>query len=628
MSKEKKIGERTSKYMKLSNFFQFNVFMIPLFLTVPFSTQIGLLNMQEARIIMKLPLVLVYFSIMVVVSSLFVVASHKIPSKYDRTQESQERVNLLVKVYYMTTIFLTIVLNVCYPLFLNRVVILAGMHIEAMKGGEILLPFTFAHIGVMFIYSVLFYILYVRFYEVAIGNIPYTKKQMPVGLYTRNLLSSALAVIGVVFFCLAVVSVPRNYDLGKAHISKKMVESIILSFATFIITQFILTQDTVGTINKILDVTVKISKRNYNIEPIQLENRSELGIIIQNVNSMRQITNSILYDVQRSARLTHNNSSKGISDLQETNEDVESITTAINDVKSEMENQSAGVFEAQASAENITNAIASLNRAIEIQASGVTQSSAAVEEMVANIDSVTKILEKNSVSVKALADACDAGQKSVDAAVLLAKSVVEESTSIKESSKVLNTISNRTNLLAMNAAIEAAHAGEAGKGFAVVADEIRKLAEESNTQGQKISDQLGELQSAINSVAENTKEVQKQFEFIFELTGEVKTQDEYIEQAMEKQTAGSDIVLKSIDNIKTSSENIKDSSAKTLEGSMQVGTEMQLLAELTTDINGAMAEISAGASQITSAVSSMNEATSMNMHKMQEMRNEVGKFTV
>ena len=267
-----------------------------------------------------------------------------------------------------------------------------------------------------------------------------------------------------------------------------------------------------------------------------------------------------------------------------------------------------------------------LNDSISSQKNGISTASSAIEEMVANIKSVTSILEKNSVSVKSLGSESEHGREKINQSVDLADSIISRSTGLLEASSIIQSIAEQTNLLAMNAAIEAAHAGEAGKGFAVVADEIRKLAEQSNTQGKVISGQLEELSTVIHKVAENTQEVQKQFEVIFELTTTVSRQEDVIKSAMEEQAEGSSQVLEAMGEIKYSSDSVQKESEELKIGGKQIIDEMKILADVTVQIKNAMGEIVSGTDEITKSIKEVNKATENNKTDLAVLDNQFSSF--
>ncbi|MDD7416883.1 MAG: methyl-accepting chemotaxis protein [Treponemataceae bacterium] len=180
----------------------------------------------------------------------------------------------------------------------------------------------------------------------------------------------------------------------------------------------------------------------------------------------------------------------------------------------------------------------------------VTTSSAAIEEMIANINSITNLLSTNADAVKNLDDATNSGQEQIQNIVKLVSSIEKSSDGLTEMSSVIQQIASQTNLLAMNAAIEAAHAGESGQGFAVVADEIRKLAESSGKEAKKISSVLKEVKNLIDNTFKVTIAAQKDFETVVSLSNKVHNQEILVQSSVEEQNRGGTQVLSSLEKIR------------------------------------------------------------------------------
>jgi len=302
------------------------------------------------------------------------------------------------------------------------------------------------------------------------------------------------------------------------------------------------------------------------------------------------------------------------------------IVAAIEEVRMQSAQQYTRVHETAAVIEDITNAINTLDSDIKKQSTEISDAAASINQMAEHSQSVTKIVDINKTLIEQLEGKSRQTRHSAVDIAKVTQEISTESESLLEASSVIQHIAAQTNLLAMNAAIEAAHAGEAGKGFAVVADEIRKLSEDSAMQGKNITAVLKNLKQKIDKIAVDSVAVEHVFEEAFALTDTVLQKQDSIMQAMAAQNTNSAKLLQNITTIKEITAEVSQGSSGMMHLSSKAAEVLAYLNEITDTIDTAMNQMNANAGQITGAMQEVNTISLRNKDTIELLAQEVSKF--
>jgi methyl-accepting chemotaxis protein len=263
---------------------------------------------------------------------------------------------------------------------------------------------------------------------------------------------------------------------------------------------------------------------------------------------------------------------------------------------------------------------------IQTQAAAINESSASIEEMTASIGNIAKATEEKLKVAESLETTASQGEEEMEESVRMIKKVAESAGVIMEMIQIIQDIAGRTNLLAMNAAIEAAHAGEFGKGFAVVADEIRNLAESSAESAHQITQSLNEVAGYI-SVAETASDrTGEVFTRIVRSVKDVSAGMSEMKNATYELSIGSSQILEALASLVATTQEVKSSSEEMNSQIAVIGDSMDELSKVSKDTKIGMEEISIGIGEIFNASEIIVQAGTSNRENVAELERLVARF--
>ncbi|MBQ2529252.1 MAG: HAMP domain-containing protein [Treponema sp.] len=412
------------------------------------------------------------------------------------------------------------------------------------------------------------------------------------------------------------------------NITLVVVLSIVVLIVSVIISIFI-SSKIVKPIKSVDSAVNGIAEGNADLtRRLESTSKDEVGNLVGGFNKFMEKLQKIVGDVKNSKDELSNVKIDLGESIGSAASSITEILANINSMGAQIEQQFNSVNQTSAAVTEIAENINSLERMIDTQSDGVSQASVAVEQMIGNISSVNGSVEKMAESFESLEQTATEGIEKQMKVSDHVSEIEAQSKALQDANIAINNVASQTNLLAMNAAIEAAHAGEAGKGFSVVADEIRKLSETSAAESHKISEELHKISESIEAVVVAARESSESFSGVGEKISQTDQLVNQIKAAMQEQKTGSQQIVDVLKMMNDSTLEVKNASHEMAVGNRAILGEIRTLQDATGMIRNGMDEMSVGAAEINKTSSLLSEISTKVSDSINRIGTQIDQFKV
>lgn len=416
-------------------------------------------------------------------------------------------------------------------------------------------------------------------------------------------------------------------DMMAAYLQSGAV-ALIATFVPCFLLVRIVSAEMRGRLRGLSDRLVDLGSKGDLSSRVYISMNDDLGLLISRLNGFLDQLAALVSGLGQETRIVGEKAESLSGSMGESKMALVLMKSSVGRILEEGARQNKRIGEADSDARSIAANAQDVERQVLAQSAAIEQSSAAVNELAANVGSVAELAAKAEALSVELRASSSQGETSIGTAVAAIKEIREASTEVNAIIQDIQKISSRTNLLSMNAAIEAAHAGAAGRGFAVVASEVGSLAESSARSAKEIYKRIKEMTDRIARGVEAISQAGEAFAAITEGVAETSGLIDTISGAMAEQRTGASETLKGTASVVDAIEEIKKLTRRQSEYTDSIAAAMAGLVESARAVDAALRENADNSSSLEKAMVKVESSIAESERAIERMGERIGVFNL